>query len=178
MIKSIIALPKKFDTRKIMSCFGNLSSIEGFEELNQLAIMHSTKSDSLFDGCGSLYDFKLRMFTNKTSDFTILNKMFVGTYIETVVDEVNKQAIIDGVNIGRVRILQLNPKTCYSLHQDPEEFRYHIPLITNDKCFFVNNDIIERMPMIGTLYKFRTKEMHTAVNASFEKRIHLVFDTY
>ena len=98
--------------------------------------------------------------------------------MEEVIERVREVASQDGVKIGRIRFMYLLPKTCYTLHVDLEEFRYHVPLVSNKRCFFVNADQVERMCGIGQLYRFRTREPHTAVNASTETRIHLVFDTY
>jgi hypothetical protein len=144
----------------------------------QIALTHSKERQSWDDGVGSLYDYGENRVIGKTSDFTILNERLKGTYIETVIQEVEEQAAKDSVSLGRIRILKLLPKTCYSLHRDIEEFRYHIPLKSSPQCFFVSGDRVEYMTRLGGLYRFRTREPHTAVNASFEDRIHLVFDTY
>ena len=52
--------------------------------------------------------------------------------------------------------------------------RFHIPLITNDNCFFVVDDKIVRYPADGNYYIVDTTKKHTAVNASWEDRIHLI----
>ena len=128
-------------------------------------------------GAGSLFNQRLKRYTSKTGDWTHLPSFFVGTYVEEVIEEVKK--IASPKKIGRVRLLTLLPKTCYSLHVDEEEFRFHIPIQTSHDSFFVSGTTIDRMPEVGQLYTFKTDEEHTAVNASLtEKRIHLVFDTY
>lgn len=129
------------------------------------------------NGAGSLFNQRLKRYTSKTSDYTHLPSFFVGTYVEEVIENVKK--IASPKKIGRVRLLTLLPKTCYSLHIDEEEFRFHIPIQTSHDSFFVSGTTIDRMPEVGQLYTFKTDEEHTAVNASLtEKRIHLVFDTY
>jgi hypothetical protein len=168
----------KFDEQSIIDCLPNEIATQEFIKHSQLAITHSKNSDSWYDGVGSLYDFQKNVFVDTTSSFTILNKYFVGTYIEEVIDSVKSAAVNDSVSIGRIRLMVLAPRSCYTLHQDPEDFRYHIPLITNKNNFFVIDNIIDRMEDVGQLYRFRTKEMHTAVNASRQSRFHLVFDTY
>ena len=65
-------------------------------------------------------------------------------------------------------------KTCYSLHQDMT-WRLHIPIITNDKCFFYfpkhkQDFFLEE----GKVYLVNTTETHTFVNSSTDHRIHLV----
>jgi len=54
----------------------------------------------------------------------------------------------------------------------------HIPLITNDNCFFINNEVISRMDAVGHMYTFDSTVKHTAVNASRESRTHLVASVY
>lgn len=130
-------------------------------------------------GAGSLYDDATKKYWACTADFAKLNETFRGTAIAECTDLVREVAHTFGKKIGRIRLLVLNPKTCYSLHTDEEEFRFHIPLFTSSSSFFVSDDMIDRMPVPGQLYLFKTNAPHTAVNANkYEKRGHLVFDTY
>ena len=130
-------------------------------------------------GAGSLYDDSIKQYWARTADFAKLNEAFKGTEIEACTEWVREIAHSFGKKIGRIRLLVLNPKTCYSLHTDEEEFRFHIPLFTSSSSFFVSDDMIDRMPVPGQLYLFKTNAPHTAVNANkHEKRGHLVFDTY
>jgi hypothetical protein len=168
----------KFDAQKIMDCLRVPMNEEVFVNDNQLAITHAEREDSFKSGIGSLYNYQTGKFDRKTSDYTILNKAFVGTYIEQVVDEVKELAAKYWVKVGRVRALKLKPATCYVLHSDIEEFRFHIPLITDRGNFFVTNEGVEFMQEPGRVYLFATQEEHTAVNAGKRNRIHLVFDTY
>lgn len=178
MAQSITALANKFDASAIMA--GMPSEIESteFQLSGQLSITHAPGVPSWHDSTGSLYSTAAGKFTRQTKEYNELNSYFKNTYVEWVINEVQLVAAQDNVNIGRIRLMMLKPKTCYSYHWDPEEFRYHIPLITNAKCFFVNDMIIESMPTVGQLYRFRTNNYHTAVNASFESRYHLLFDTF
>jgi len=81
--------------------------------------------------------------------------------------------ILEEEGMFRARVMLLEPKTCYTYHKDPTP-RKHIPLITNEKCFFVFDDEVFYMPEVGRLYYADTTAMHTAVNASWEKRYHIV----
>ena len=47
--------------------------------------------------------------------------------------------------------MKLKPRTNYTYHQDYTK-RFHIPLITNDNCFFVVDDKIVRYPADGNYY--------------------------
>ena len=67
----------------------------------------------------------------------------------------------------------MRPYQCYSYHRDQTK-RLHIPIITNDKCFLVVDDEVVRTPIEGNSYVIDTTKIHTAVNASFEDRIHLI----
>jgi len=69
--------------------------------------------------------------------------------------------------------MNLKSKTCYTYHQDYGK-RFHIPIITNDSCFFVIDDKIKRYPADGNYYIIDTTKKHTAVNASWKDRIHLI----
>lgn len=148
-----------------------------FQKVLQFSIT-STKGEDVFEGTGSLYDYSKKEFTASTDQFTEMNSVFKGSAFETVYKQIQLAAEQFGVKIGRSRWMRLNPKTCLSLHWDPDEFRFHIPLKTNEKCFFVVDDICYRMPEVGSLYLLNTTKLHTAVNASFEARDHLVFDTF
>ena len=82
-------------------------------------------------------------------------------------------SIIKEHNLYRVRLMNLKSKTCYSYHKDQGK-RFHLPIITNDNCFFVIDDKIVRYPADGNWYIVDTDKKHTAVNASWEDRIHLI----
>ena len=73
----------------------------------------------------------------------------------------------------RTRIMTMSSKTCYSYHWDLSS-RIHLPLVTNDDCFFVIEDNVYRTPADGSVYRVDTTKKHTFVNASFEKRIHIM----
>ena len=148
-----------------------------FQKVLQFSIT-STKGEDVFEGTGSLYNYGKKEFTASTDQFTELNSIFKSTSFQTCYEQIQSAAEQHGVKIGRSRWMRLNPKTCLSLHWDPDEFRFHIPVKTNDKCFFVVDDICYRMPEVGSLYLLNTTKLHTAVNASFETRDHIVFDTF
>jgi len=73
----------------------------------------------------------------------------------------------------RTRVMRMKPKTCYTYHRDRTK-RMHIPLVTNEKCMFIIDDIVYRYPANGKSYLIDTTLRHTAINASFEDRIHIV----
>lgn len=101
------------------------------------------------------------------SDFTVLCTQFKGTIFEEIY-----QLLDQRYQLGRVRFMRSEPKTCLSWHEDTSK-RLHYPLITHDGCFMVINDEVMHIPngqwtMADTVYP------HTAFNASKQTRIHLV----
>lgn len=81
--------------------------------------------------------------------------------------------VIDLLGMFRTRVMVLKPKRCYTYHRDLTK-RIHIPVVTNDKCMFIIDDIVHRYPADGNYYEVDTTLPHTALNGSREDRIHIV----
>lgn len=81
--------------------------------------------------------------------------------------------ILTDLGMYRSRVMKMRDRTCYSYHVDPTG-RIHIPLKTNENCFFVIEDEVVRLPANGSSYFIDTTKKHTFVNASFEERVHIV----
>lgn len=186
MSSAISALNFKFNGEDLLSEWQDLEfdlTLELEDDpLTQILLTHrpnDSQKERWTYGAGSLWSEAMKRHWARTSMFSKLDDRFCGTAIGETISEVRDVAATFGKKIGRVRVLTLLPKTCYSLHTDAEEFRFHIPLQTSHSAFFVSGDNIDRMTEIGRLYMFRTNLEHTAVNASInQRRIHLVFDTY
>lgn len=82
-------------------------------------------------------------------------------------------SIIQKLGMYRTRVMSMPPKTCYTYHRDYTQ-RMHIPLITNENCFFVIDDEVVRLPADGNHYLINTTKKHTFVNASMKHRIHII----
>lgn len=169
------------DTDKILSDIEQIFSDPEFDkklwnEYHQIALHEGA---TWFDGIGSLYDYENNTWKNSTANFNKTSYKLNGTYLAEVIQQVRDYVLAQSnVKIGRIRIMNIPFKTCYSLHMDLEEFRYHIPIKTNHSAFFVVGNKIDNMPNVGSLYKFKTDDWHTAVNAGLEDRWHILFDTY
>ena len=136
-----------YDTKEI------IKEIESLPRFEDQICLQSNESGDPFLGCGiNPYDTAL---VKKIFDTPVLN------------------AIIDDHGLYRTRVMRMKPKTCYTYHQDPTK-RLHVPVVTNDKCFLVVDDKVVRCPEIGKPYVIDTTKLHTAVNASFETRVHIV----
>ena len=100
-------------------------------------------------------------------DFKVLCKQFEGTMFETVYNQLDLR-----YNLGRVRLMKSNSKTCLSWHVDFQP-RLHYPLKTQDGCFMIIEDEVKHLPKYEWWMTDTLRE-HTAFNASKEDRIHLV----
>jgi len=82
-------------------------------------------------------------------------------------------SIMSELKMYHTRIMKLKPKSCYSYHRD-ELDRIHIPIITNENCWFMIDMELYNLPANGNYYFTKTTKMHTYINSSHEDRIHLV----
>tara|TARA_Y100000022_G_scaffold52431_1_gene44511 strand:- start:673 stop:1239 length:567 start_codon:yes stop_codon:yes gene_type:complete len=103
----------------------------------------------------------------KEKDFTIVCDQFKNTVFEQVYNELSSKYIL-----GRVRLIMLQPKTCFSWHKDYND-RLHIPIITREGCFMIIEKQIEHLE-VNNLYFTETTKHHTAINGSFYPRVHFV----
>ena len=167
----------KFDinrlVRDVTSLLGN-HSFNSNNPPNQISLTsRPSASVPIHDGVGSLYDFEKQEFFATESEFTVFNKEFKGTYLEHIYDTINA---VD--KLGRVRLMRLPPRRCYSLHRDTE-VRYHMAITTNESCFIMYKGIpAYHIPADGIVYRMDASEYHTALNSDkSDDRIHLVFNS-
>ena len=102
------------------------------------------------------------------SKYTEFVKEFKGTYFEEVYNVLNQY-----YNIGRIRLLLLEPRNSLSWHRDPEP-RLHIPIFTNPGAHLCINDKLKHLPADGRVWFTDTRKYHTVFNGGEENRIHLV----
>ena len=100
--------------------------------------------------------------------YTQLVSDFRGTYFEEVYNDLKKN-----FKIGRVRILLKEPRSTLSWHRDPEP-RLHIPIITNQGCRMVIENIAKHLPADGSLTITNNLKYHNFFNGGEQNRIHLV----
>jgi hypothetical protein len=97
-----------------------------------------------------------------------LNFGFEETYFKSVYKE-----LLTKFDLGRVRILKLEPRTCLSYHRDPEP-RIHIPLTTNPGALMIVDQFAVNLPANGRVYYTNTLKYHSVLNGGEHERIHLV----
>lgn len=127
----------------------------------------NNKSTILDDAGNSKIIIPRREHPLKDSDFTVMCSQFKGTAIEELYLNMKSK-----FNIGRVRIMKSEPKTCLSWHVDHTQ-RIHYPIKTQPGCLMVIEDEVLHMPE-NTWWLTNTTVKHTAFNGSSENRIHLV----
>ena len=84
-------------------------------------------------------------------------------------------SILKQYEMSRTRAMTLQRGMCYSYHYDLTP-RIHVPLTSNEKCMFIIEDKVYRLPADGSVYFVNTKVYHTALNANREdfERTHIV----
>ena len=100
--------------------------------------------------------------------YTEICPEFKDTYVEEVYNLITSK-----FKIGRVRFLMKPPRSCLSWHRDPE-MRLHIPIITNEGCRMIINDVSFHMPSNGSGYLTDNTKYHNFFNGSEIDRVHLV----
>ncbi len=166
----------QFNVARILSTLADYINKESQLSITLPSEQINGKDTSLAYLSGTNWNFFTSSPLVDESTFTEMSPHFAGTYVEEVIEELKN---LHGYKLGRVRILALKPRECYTWHIDPEEYRVHIPIKTNPGAMFIWKSesgelITERMPNPGKVYEFDVKTFHTALNAWKEPRIHLV----
>ena len=149
-----------------------LNSIPGFENDyykgagSLLFDWNNSKIDSV-NGIDSVSNLVRKSEQLTESSFTVMCNQFKGTIFETVYTMLNQHYIL-----GRVRLMNLKPKTCLSWHTDNTP-RLHYPILTQEGCFLVIEDEVMHLSS-NKWYTADTTKKHTAFNSSKNSRIHLV----
>jgi hypothetical protein len=124
----------------------------------QTGLQCAAGEDPFLSATGSLQS------SREENEYTQLNPLFKGTVFENIIKE---------YNLYRTRLMWVEPKTCYSLHQDKSQ-RIHIPLVTNKNCMFLfPNEPLVHLPA-GYVYSVDTRKTHTFCNFSDHARLHLL----
>lgn len=122
--------------------------------------------NSSTDKNGNIH-LKKREINLAEEDFDTLCTQFIGTAFEQVY-----RALEERFNLGRVRIMNLAPKTCLTWHTDTS-VRVHYPIKTQEGCYMVIENEVKHLPQ-NTWWYTNTLVNHTVFNGSREHRLHLV----
>lgn len=104
-------------------------------------------------------------------DFDTLCSQFFNTEFEKVYRALEERFVL-----GRVRIMNLAPKTCLTWHKDTST-RIHYPMKTQEGCYMVIEDQVKHLPQ-DTWWHTDTLVNHTVFNGSKKNRFHLVAATF
>lgn len=116
-----------------------------------------------------------------TNEFTTPTPLYRG-YFKEVIQLIERS--IPGIKLSRIRIavLEKHPEEDAYWHVDGDQssgenaFRLHIPLITNEQCFFDYEDSRHHLPADGSAFLVLISKRHRAVNLSEEKRYHIIMN--
>jgi hypothetical protein len=128
------------------------------------------------------YKIKQIYYHNLTDDEFMPPEQSYNWYNSDIVDEFSTISnvishIENKVNLkfGHIKLRYVDPLHVETIHTDYCNFRYHLPIVTNDNVFFVSNDQVFHMRNYKKLYKLNTTTPHTIVNAAgAQGRLHLI----
>lgn len=137
----------------------------------QVGMTHRLGAEDEYKDCiGSLYDFEKHEFIAHEEDFTEFNSNHIGGALHRLYQDIG--------SIGRMRIMSVPPRSCYTMHVD-DYYRLHVVLKTNENCHFLfpTQNIMYHMPCDKQLRWVDTREQHTFVNSSRDQyRVHIMLD--
>jgi hypothetical protein len=114
-----------------------------------------------YDGaCGKTYDLR----ANESE------------YVVPLYDDMQyTYSLLSKYKMHRTRVMKMIKGTCYSYHIDLTP-RIHIPLTSNERCMFIIDGKVYKLPADGSVYLVDTTLYHTALNANREQfiRTHIV----
>lgn len=167
-------LSYKFDVNEMKKDVEHIKEI--LFKKNQYCVTGTTPDDDYTVGAGSLvYEWldnntRIEKTVKLTeNDFKSYIKEYQDMYVKKVFDTLSQN-----FKIGRLRYMNIKPKSCYSMHVDASK-RIHIPVISeyNDCGLIIENEVFY-LPPDGSAWLVDTTLRHTAFNGSTSNRIHLV----
>ena len=94
-------------------------------------------------------------------------------FTEVLYDTPYLNSVLTEYGMSRTRLLLLRPGECYSYHRDPTK-RIHIPIICDEFCLAVIDDVVHRFVSDGPIHLIDTTRYHTFINAGEYDRYHIV----
>ena len=173
----VTQLDAGFNTAKLLIEASNLVSTFNLSHLQQISLTSKTGDNDWECAIGRTDSFEL-----PESEYNIINKYLEGSYIE--------ECIARYPDYYRWRILRLQPRASYSIHQDKlydykDNIRLHIPILTNHSSLMYFYDIKQDQYNVeafhlkeGYSYQTDTTGLHSAVNHGTTERIHIVGVTH
>jgi hypothetical protein len=157
----MISLLDTIETSSILTAYKQLEDgIKWIEYPNgkQTGLQYNAGNDPWEDAVG-----RMKAGQKWTTD-ALVNPYFKDTIFEELIKK---------YKMTRTRLMWLKPYSCYSMHRDDTP-RIHIPLVTNDHCFFVFRDKGCFNLSVGGVHLVDTTQYHSAMNCSTEWRLHIL----
>ena len=152
----------------------NHMTVEWYNK-NQTGLQYATfvnNSNVYTQSCGSYTQRILPMsnFAGHEEDFIHIIPDYKNTLYETLIQEQNAY---------RTRILCRPKQTCYTIHTDVTNERYHLALETNSQCYVVypESSQLFHIPADGYVYRMVTNVPHTVMNCGPD-RYHLTWGSH
>jgi len=158
--------------------------------LKQVALQcrkETALDEQLTESCGSLYFDWIAYEKNpvgpipirktdkdgypalKEKDFDVTCDIFKNTIFDELIQKLKDK----NIQVTRGRFMLMLHKQCLTVHKDPSP-RLHIPIYTNENCMMIFGEKVIKLPF-GKTYYVDTTIPHTALNASKDPRVHLIF---
>ena len=163
---------------QLVADWHHVASVTDASQINLRKPAFIDDRNALLFGAGSLY--KDGKMWQTESSWTEYIETFKDLYTVRVAAKLLEE-IADKYNgkVGRLRYMVMEPKTCLTYHIDPDDvMRLHIPIITSEGAMFINDRVVDVMDQVGSVYRFNSTVKHTAINASRQRRVHLVASVY
>jgi hypothetical protein len=102
--------------------------------------------------------------------------------IKSLMEAIERRCQATGIAPSRARLSKLDPQRHLLFHRDApdEDWRLHVPIVTNDRCFFEWDLDGDSQPDVrlhmrpGTAWFVRVDRLHRFVNDGHAPRIHLL----
>ena len=123
---------------------------------------------------GATIDEKLAAVGAKRSSAYIHNTEICQGYLAEVIDTIRAA----GLTPMRARISMLKANGKSTIHRDAADHEYavrlHVPIVTNEKCFFKTEEGSVHLPASGDAFLLRVNRWHQVTNESDSDRVHLI----
>lgn len=169
MQNKLIKICDEIDINPLLECYyklePNIHWVD-YPTTRQAGLQYRDGNDPLTDAVGSSDPNVVLPGWNgkKWIDKNEINLLYKNTIFEETINQ---------YNLFRTRLIWVKPYSCYSLHRDTSP-RFHIPLVTNEECFFVFKDMPIYHMSVNKLYWADTTYYHTFINCSSQPRLHIV----
>ena len=182
MINLVEKMSYKVDIRELQEVVIDFVSRYNWDRMSQMCLLNTPEhfekyGPDPYEGTGHqlepcLNASRAGAFGVPEQGFTVFHPDYENTILGRIFKEFPEK-------VTRMRLMRAPSKACLTMHPDGPHYRYHIPVLANDRCFFVFKETqkIYFLPNDGHAYKCWVEGMHTFVNSNADfDRIHILLD--